>query len=170
MPPLSLSLEAVVAWKANLVTFGLWPATCCYWKLPRRSLQRQRGQSDFYLVSQVERGEVRRHERSWLSLTVVLLMVVAAATGQVSILTSAMIACVAMIALRCCTSTEARRSVDWSLLVIIGSAIGIGAAMRSSGAATAIASGLMNLGGQTPVGNADHHLLGDGDMHRTCHQ
>ena len=40
-----------------------------------------------------------------------------------------------MVGLRCCTTTEARRSIDWSILIVIGAAIGIGAAMEQSGAA-----------------------------------
>ena len=50
-----------------------------------------------------------------------------------------------MIGLRCCTTVEARRSVDWSILIVIGAAIGIGTAMDTSGSAKAIANGLLSL-------------------------
>lgn len=105
---------------------------------------RQRGLSDFYLVSNVERGEVRRHERAGIAIAIVLAMVLMAAFSIVSILTAALVACIAMISFRCCTAGEARRSLDWSVLIIIGAAIGIGNAMDNSGAADTIARVLLD--------------------------
>ncbi|MEM9366965.1 MAG: SLC13 family permease [Planctomycetota bacterium] len=115
-------------------------------------MHRQRGSGDFYLVSKVEGGHVRRHERAWISLLVVLAMVLSAATGVLEILTAALVATLLMIGLRCCTTNEARRSVDWSVLIVIGAAMGIGTAMDKSGAATAIAGGLLKLGGGSQLG------------------
>lgn len=114
-------------------------------------LHRQRGLSDFYLVSTVERGEVRRHERAGIAIAITLAMVIFAALNIVSILTAALVACVAMVGFRCCTTTEARRSLDWSVLIVIGAAIGMGNAMTKSGAANAIADGLMQLAGASPI-------------------
>ena len=113
-------------------------------------LHRQREFRDFFLVSAVEQGTVRRHERAWLSVLIMLTMVLPAAFGLVSILTASLVAAMAMVLLRCCTATEARRSVDWSVLIVIGAAIGIGTAMEKSGAAEAIAGGLLSLAGSNP--------------------
>lgn len=108
-------------------------------------LHRQRESRDFFLVSTVERGVVRRHERAWLAILILLSMVILAAGTEIKIMTAAMVAAIAMIGFRCCTTREARRSVDWSVLIVIGAAIGIGAAMDKSGAATSIATGLIDL-------------------------
>ena len=113
-------------------------------------LHRQRESRDFYLVSAVEQGTVRRHERAWLSVLIMLVMVLAAALSFVSILTASLVAAMAMVLFRCCTPTEARRSIDWSVLIVIGAAIGIGTAMEQSGAAGAIAGGLLGLAGNNP--------------------
>ena len=51
----------------------------------------------------------------------------------------------------CCTTTEARRSIDWSILIVIGSAIGIGYALEQSQAASTIAEGILNLAGGDPL-------------------
>jgi di/tricarboxylate transporter len=110
-------------------------------------LHRQSESLDFFLVSAVENGIVRRPERAWYAIAVLLAMVLAAAASVVSILTASLLAAIAMIGFRCCTTTEARRSVDWSILIVIGAAIGIGTAMELSGAATAIADGLLSLAG-----------------------
>ncbi|NND99784.1 MAG: SLC13 family permease [Pirellulaceae bacterium] len=113
-------------------------------------LHRQRALRDFYLVSRVEKGTVRRHDRAWVSLGVLLVMVISAALNIVTILTASLIAAITMVGLRCCTTHEARRSVDWSILIVIGAAIGIGTAMEQSGSAKAIAGGLLTLAGQNP--------------------
>ncbi len=108
----------------------------------------QRSQShEFFLVSDVPGGAVRRPERAWLALGILVAMVLAATLTPLSILTAALAACVAMIAFRCCTSDEARQSIDWSVLIVIGAALGIGKALEQSGAASAIASTLLDWAG-----------------------
>ena len=113
-------------------------------------LVRARELRDFYLVSQVADDRVRRHDRGWLAIAIMLGMVTVAALNLVSILTAAMAAAMAMILFRCCTASEARRSVDWSILLVIGATIGIGEAMDKSGAATFLAEGLVGAA-KTPL-------------------
>lgn len=110
-------------------------------------LHRQRGARDFYLTSSVEKGEVRRHDRAWLALLITALLVLAASLDILTILTASMLAALAMIAARCCTSDEARRSIDWSVLIVIGAAIGIGSALHKSGAAEMVADVLLGFAG-----------------------
>jgi di/tricarboxylate transporter len=114
-------------------------------------LHRRRESRDFFLVSAVEQGTVRRPEKAWISITILLLMILAATTTGISILTAALLAAVAMVAFRCCTTGEARRSVDWSVLIVIGAAIGIGMAMEQSQAAQGIAMGLLGIAGENPM-------------------
>jgi len=114
-------------------------------------LHRQRDARDFYLVSTVEDGIVRRHERAWVSVAIMIAMVIAAATTLLAILTASLVAAMAMVMLRCCTPTEARRSVDWSVLIVIGAAIGIGTALDQSGAAGGLARGLLSIAGNDPL-------------------
>ena len=114
-------------------------------------LHRQRGSSDFYLVSTVEKGAVRRHDRAPLAIAILVGVVGLAALNVISILAAAMLGVLAMIGTRCCTTSEARRSVDWSLLIVIGSAIGIGEALRASGAAGAMATALLGIAGGNPI-------------------
>ena len=113
-------------------------------------MHRQRELRDFILVSAVEKAVVRRHERAWLSVLIMMLLVLAAATSLLSILTASLLAAVAMVAFRCCTRTEALRSIEWPVLIVIGAAIGIGNALDKSGAAAALANGLLSLAGNNP--------------------
>jgi di/tricarboxylate transporter len=48
-----------------------------------------------------------------------------------------------MVALRCTTTSQARRSIDFSVLVTIGAAIGVGGAIATSGLGAAISGGLI---------------------------
>jgi di/tricarboxylate transporter len=77
-------------------------------------------------------------------------MVLIAALKITSILSAAMAAAMAMILFRCCTPNEARRSVHWQILIVIGATIGIGNAMRQSGAADAIATAMIGGAGGSP--------------------
>ena len=74
-------------------------------------------------------------------------MVVAAALGWLSILNAAMLAAGGMILTRCCSPSAALRAVDWQVLLAIGSAFGLGAALETSGAATTVATSLLGLAG-----------------------
>ncbi len=111
----------------------------------------KRAQShEFYLVSPVPGGSVRRPEKAWLSLAILVAMVLAATLTPLSIMTAALVATLAMIGMRCCTTNEARRSIDWSVLIVIGAAIGIGRAMDVSGAAKSIAGSMLEVAGGDP--------------------
>lgn len=117
----------------------------------RRSFPtRHRNSRDFYLVSQVESEVAVRHERRYIALGILVAMVAAITTGALGILTASLMAAGLMIALRCCTTSSAMRSVDWSVLLVIAAAFGIGKAMETSGAAPAIAQVLLGIAGSSP--------------------
>jgi di/tricarboxylate transporter len=109
--------------------------------------RQHRNSRDFFLVSNVENSAPPRHERAWIALTILVLMVVTVAAGWIDLLAAAFLAGGVMIATRCCTGTEARQSVDWPVLLVIGSSLAIGGAMESSGAAGIIAQRIIDLAG-----------------------
>ncbi|HEY5622102.1 MAG TPA: SLC13 family permease [Pontiella sp.] len=108
-------------------------------------IPRQKDSHDFYLVSGVENASPRRFERAPWAFVVLAGMVVAAATGWLTMLQAALLAAAAMVMLRCCTTAQARRSIEWHVLVVIGAALGLGAALEQTGGATAISGFLMDL-------------------------
>ena len=105
---------------------------------------------DFFLVSSIEDSIPRRHHKAWISLVILFAMVAAAATGFMSMLNASLLAGGLMLLTGCCTGQEARRSIDWSVLLVIGAALGLGGAMDKSGAAKFIAEGLMSMAGGNP--------------------
>jgi di/tricarboxylate transporter len=108
-------------------------------------IPRQKDSRDFYLVSSVENAAPRRFERAPWAFAVLVGMVLTVAMGWLSMLQGALVAAGAMVLLRCCTTTQARRSIEWNVLIVIGAALGLGAALDQTGAASAIAGSLMNL-------------------------
>lgn len=112
--------------------------------------QRQRDSSDFFLVSSVANSAPLRHERAWTAFAILAGMVAVVTAGWLSMLAGAMLAACLMILTRCCTGTEARRSIDWQVLLVIGGALGIGSAMATTGAAQGIAERLIALAGGNP--------------------
>jgi di/tricarboxylate transporter len=113
-----------------------------------------RESSEFFVVSPLEGSLPRRFEKQGLATFVLAAMVVVAATGVLSLPLAAPIAGLTMILTGCVTPTEARRSVNWSVLVAIGSAIGMANALDVSGAADLLGDGisvLASIGGEWGV-------------------
>ncbi len=113
-------------------------------------VDQQRNSRDFFLVSNIDDSAPIRHNRAWVALGTLGAMIVVVAAGWLSMLHAAMLAGGLMIVTRCCTATEARKSVDWQVLLVIGAALGIGSAIETSGAAQAIAGRLIGFAGGHP--------------------
>jgi len=113
-------------------------------------IEQQRNSRDFYLVSPIEDSSPPRHERAWLALTILGLMVAAATLELLSMIQAAMLAAGMMIMTGCVSGSEARRSIDTEVLLTIAAAIGLGTAMLKTGAADGIASSLAALAGSNP--------------------
>ncbi len=105
---------------------------------------------DFLLVSSLEDSAPRRHTRAPIAIAILIAMVAVVTAGLLDMLVAAMVASGLMIATRCCRISEARRSVDWSVLVVIGAALGVGAAMEKSGAAQSVVTGALGVVGADP--------------------
>lgn len=112
--------------------------------------EQHRNNRDFLLVSPLDDSTPRRHRRAPIAVAILVVMVLAATFEVVSMLHAALLASGLMILSRCCTVSEARRSIDWSVLIVIACALGLGQAMDVSGAADAIAGGLLSFAGTNP--------------------
>jgi di/tricarboxylate transporter len=108
----------------------------------RRFLRQQRNSRDFFLVSGIPDSQPLRHDRAWIALGILAVMVAvvtAEAFTNISIFHAGLLAAIAMGATRCLSADQARRSVDWGTLVAIGSALVVGKSIESSGLATVAA-------------------------------
>ena len=106
--------------------------------------------NDFHLVSELPGSAALRHHLAPVATAILVTMVAAITMAPTQAVTFALIAALAMILTRCCTGPQARASVDWQVLLIIGSAFGLGNAMETTGLASIIAGGLV--GWAAPLG------------------
>lgn len=108
---------------------------------------RRHGRSDdFYLANELGTPAALRHERSWVALSILVGLVGLITFGVLDIMTAAMLAAGLMVLTRCCTGPQARRGVDFQILVVIGAAFGIAAAMQKTGLAAEAAHTIVALG------------------------
>lgn len=105
-----------------------------------------RDSPDFYLVSRVGDSAAPRRNRAFTAVLILIAMVTLAALEVVPIVVSALGAAIAMVVTRCLSLGAAKRSIDWSVLITIGSALGIAMALETSGAAAILARGVAGAG------------------------
>lgn len=98
----------------------------------------------FYLISDVEEWHPLRRDRAWIALFLFAALIFLMTTGAVSTVVAAALAAVLMVAAGCISAGDARRSVEWQVLVTIASAFGVGTALQNSGLATTIATSLVD--------------------------
>ncbi len=109
----------------------------------------QRNSRDFYLVSQVEGSTPPRHERAPVAIGILAVMV-AVVTAGVPIFYAALAAAGLMLGTRCVSSSAGRGAIDWSVLIVIAAALGLGKAMETSGLADALGNGIIAMSGDSP--------------------
>ncbi|UYG06040.1 SLC13 family permease [Halomonas sp. M4R1S46] len=102
-----------------------------------------RYRKDFLLVSALNDSTPPDFRKAPLALGILASMVLASASGWLSILEAALLAGGAMLATRCVPASKARRYVDLSVLIVIGASFALGEAMTKTGAASQIAQWLM---------------------------
>jgi di/tricarboxylate transporter len=102
-----------------------------------------RNSPDFYLISEVDGEQEPHYEKAWIAVSIMVAMVVVAATGILPISIAAPLAAGALIGTRCISGNVARQAVDVPVLVVIGAGLGIAFAMHKTGAAQAIAGVLV---------------------------
>ncbi|MFN1835336.1 SLC13 family permease [Balneola sp. MJW-20] len=106
-------------------------------------IKQYRNAGDFYLVSAIEDSAPVTYEKSGLAIISLIAMVVLASTGILSMLESAFVAGGFLLLTGCFRYSQAVESIDWRVLIAIGSALGLGAALQYSGVAESMASGLL---------------------------
>jgi di/tricarboxylate transporter len=102
-----------------------------------------RNNPDFYLISDVEDSRPVRHDRFWPATIIFLAMIAAFVSGKVDIMLAAFVAAGAMVASRCISPADARKSIDWPVLLAIGASFGMGKALEVSGVARLFAEQLV---------------------------
>ena len=116
-------------------------------------LEGHRNNRDFFLVSPVPDSTPLRHERALLALGILVAMVLAAGLDLIGMFEAALTAAALMVLTRCVSVSGARQSIDWSVLLVIAAAFGIGGALQSTGLAVGVATAMLGLAGDSPALN-----------------
>jgi di/tricarboxylate transporter len=129
---------------------------------------RHRNSRHFFLVSRLENSNPPRHEKAGLALGIVLAMVAAVTfgenwgplsiplgfatlnLGEITMFKASLVAAAAMLLSGCCRIEEARRAVDWQLLIAIAASFAIGVALDKTGVADAVTHGVVGAVGGSP--------------------
>jgi di/tricarboxylate transporter len=111
--------------------------------------ERHRHNRDFFLVSPLPDSHPLRFDRAVVALAILGGMVAAAGLGLLSMLQAALLAAIAMVVTRCTSVDAARRSINWSVILVIASSIGVGRAMESTGLAAWTADHVVGLAGSS---------------------
>jgi di/tricarboxylate transporter len=110
-------------------------------------VEQQRNSRDFFLVSEIEDASPPQYHKAMLAMSILALMILLVTTGWLSMLKASLLAAGLMIITRCTSGREARRSVDWQVLIVIAASFGLGTALQNTGAAESIAISLIELAG-----------------------
>lgn len=117
---------------------------------PRDFSERYKYSSDFLLVSTLSSKSRLNFEKSGIAWGILLMMVILATTNILSMFQASFLAAGGMLLSRCVKITEARNSIDWQVLIVIASALGIGNVMELTGTASVLASGFIGFAGSHP--------------------
>ncbi len=102
-----------------------------------------RNNPSFYLVSNLLDWRPLRRDRSRVAVALFLLLIVMMAFELVPTLVAATLIALLMVFFGCVSAGEARRSVEWQVLITIGASFGVGIALENSGVASTIAQSLV---------------------------
>lgn len=110
----------------------------------RQFVNRHRNRQDFYYLNILGTAERYRTGKASIALGVLLAVVLLATTGMMELVTAALLGAGVMVIAGCCTPFEARQSVNYRVLIMMGAAIGFGRAMDTTGVAAEAATQLIN--------------------------
>ena len=89
-------------------------------------------------------------KKGLVSTFILIAMVALSAFKVLPLLNCCLLAATAMIITRCCTSSQAMKSIDWNIIIVFAGSVCIGKAIEQTGIAQAIANGLLEVCGTNP--------------------
>lgn len=96
---------------------------------------------------QIRRQAAPIGRRAWMALIVLVLMVLALATGIMPPAVAGLLAAGAMVLTRTVTIEKAHRSIQWTTVLLVGGMIPVSTAITQTGAADLIATGIVDIVG-----------------------
>jgi len=108
---------------------------------------RNRNEVEFSMTKKLRGANIQRTDKACIATAITMAMVLSVAFGFMSMLNAALLAAGGMLITGCMTLNDAGRSVDFSTLMVIASAMGLESAVTASGLSAGIGGFLGTLGG-----------------------
>ena len=93
---------------------------------------------------------IKTGTKTIVSSLIMIAMLMLSAFKVISLLQSCFLAAAAMLISKCCTVDEARRSIDWKILMIFAGSVCLGTAIQKTGLASFAADGVLSICGTNP--------------------
>jgi di/tricarboxylate transporter len=107
----------------------------------------------FYLVSELDDSRPTLHNKAWISIGLLALLIAMLTSGVVDKVAAIWLCGLLMVLLKCISGPVARKAINLQILVVIGSAMGIGKAVEKSGLAEVVSSGLLDFANNINLGD-----------------
>ncbi|WNO08622.1 SLC13 family permease [Teredinibacter sp. KSP-S5-2] len=130
--------------KGNLGTIKLEAGDTLLLEARPAFITRQRYNKDFLLINDLDE-EPPRHEKAYLSWTILIGLVASASVGIISMLNAALIGAGLMILTGCCSVNQAEKSLDISVILTIAASFALGTALQKTGVAAMLAENIVSL-------------------------
>ena len=108
---------------------------------------------DFYLISKVDNSRPPIHNKAWISLCILSLLIAFLTFGTIERVATIWLCGLLMVATGCINGPTARKAINFQVLIVIGAAMGIGSAVKESGLAEFASSGLLEFASNINAGN-----------------
>ncbi|UOR12796.1 SLC13 family permease [Halobacillus amylolyticus] len=111
-------------------------------------IEKYQQSSDFYVLSPLDTPHPfnRNPVKGWLSIIILLTMITLVTLGVFSMFKAMAIAVILLLVTRVITAEEAKKYIQFQVLLLIASSFGVGVAMTKTGLAQWIADGLLAIG------------------------
>ncbi len=126
--------------KGKIGDIKLQPGDTLLLEAQKGFLFKFRNNRDFLLISRLENSSTLRHDRAPWALGIMISMIILMLFNSMDFLQTAVLAAMAMLISRCLNVEDARRSIDYKVLIVIACAFGLGAAVQKVGLANIIAN------------------------------
>ena len=117
---------------------------------PRSRIESLYTLEDFVPLGELEL-RLRLDRKWWVSLVIVPLVVVAAATGMMSILEASILGVISLILLGALTIQQAYESINWTVIFLLALILPLGIAMENTGLAGMIGQSIADFGERQPA-------------------
>ena len=107
----------------------------------------------FYLVSELDNSRPTLHNKAWISIGILVLLITLLTTGAIEHVASIWLCGLLLVLFKCISGPDARRAINFQVLIVIGAAMGIGQAVEQSGLAHVASSSLLDFAHEIQLGN-----------------